>query len=238
MIRSFGIDPFDSEEDAGRWPAFSLVPSAMSRTLPEALVILGAAMLAVTGCAIVIETRDPVAPVEAAIRSEDALRRPEAALPPAPVPPQASSEAPLGIPVKGITREALRDTFHDARGKRVHRALDIMAPRGTPVVAAGDGRVAKVYRHILGGLCVYQYDAKEEYAYYYAHLDGYAEGLAEGDLLKRGDPIGYVGTTGNASKTAPHLHFALIKLGPDKRWYRGEAVNPYPILTARAPASP
>ena len=78
---------------------------------------------------------------------------------------------------------------------------------------------------------MYQYDAKEEYAYYYAHLDGFAEGLVEGRELRRGDPIGYVGTTGNASPTAPHLHFALIKLGPDKRWYRGEPVNPYPLLT-------
>ncbi len=234
MIPSFGIDSLDAAEDAGRWPAFSLVPRAMERTLPEALVVLGLSILGVTGCAIVIETRDPAPPVEQAARVEEPARAEGPARRAEPVPRTDG----LLIPVKGVTREGLRDTFHDARGKRVHRALDIMAARGTPVVAAGDGRVVKVYRHILGGLCVYQYDAKEEYAYYYAHLDGYAEGLAEGDVLKRGDPIGYVGTTGNASRTAPHLHFALIRLGPDKRWYRGEPVNPYSLLTAPAPASP
>lgn len=235
MTPSFGIDRFDTDEDdAGPWPAFSLVPRAMARTLPEALMVLGLSALGVSGCAIVIESRDP-----APFKEPVALAVEQPALPALPAPsPSAPRAVPLLIPVKGIEREDLRDNFHDARGKRVHRALDIMARRGTPVVAAGDGRVAKVYRHILGGLCVYQYDAKEEYAYYYAHLDGYAEGLAEGAVLKRGDPIGYVGTTGNASKTAPHLHFALIKLGPDKRWYRGEPVNPFPLLTAPPPASP
>ena len=198
----------------------------MARTLPEALMVLGLAAVGVTGCAIVIETRDPAPFPEPVAHTIEQ-----------PVRPVPRGEGLL-IPVKGITREDLRDNFNDARGKRVHRALDIMAARGTPVVAAGDGRVAKVYRHILGGLCVYQYDAKQEHAYYYAHLDAYAKNLAEGMEVKRGDPIGYVGTTGNASPTAPHLHFALIRLGPDKRWHRGEPVNPYPFLTAQAPASP
>ena len=229
MIPSFGIDPFESDEDAGQGPAFSLVPRAMSRTIPEALLILGLSAVLVSGCAIVLETRDPAPPVEPVAR---AAEEPDRTARPAPGP------AGLLIPVEGVASEDLRDNFHDARGKRVHRALDIMAPRGTAVVAAGDGRVAKVYRHPLGGLCVYQYDAKEEHVFYYAHLDGYAKGLAAGSMLRRGDPIGYVGTTGNASPTAPHLHFAVIKLGPGKRWFRGEAVNPYPLLTARAPASP
>lgn len=136
----------------------------------------------------------------------------------------------LLIPVQGLGREALRDNFHERRGGRVHRALDIMARRGTPVVAAGDGVIAKVYRHALGGLCVYQYDASREFAYYYAHLDSYAQGLKEGAEVKRGDAIGYVGTTGNASPTAPHLHFSLIRLGPEKTWYKGDPVNPYPYL--------
>lgn len=230
MIPSFGIDPFDADEDAGPTPAFSLVPRAMARTLPEALLVLGLATLGVTGCAIVIQTRDPAPPVEEARRPIDpvapALKQPERA---------ARQAESLLIPVKGISRADLRDNFHDARGKRVHRALDIMARRGTPVVAAGDGRVAKVYRHPLGGLCVYQYDAKREYAYYYAHLDSYAKGLAEGDELKRGDPIGYVGTTGNASPTAPHLHFALIKLAADGKWYKGTPVNPLPYLVDADP---
>ena len=231
MIPSFGIDRFETDEDAGRWPAFYLVPRAMSRTLPEAQVVLGLSTVAVTGCAIVVQTRDPAPPAIAHTILEPAppLRN---------VPLAAPRGENLLIPVAGIAAADLRDNFHDARGKRVHRALDIMAKRGTPVAAAGDGRVAKVYRHILGGLCVYQYDAKEEHAYFYAHLDGYAEGLAEGMVLKRGDPIGSVGTTGNASRTAPHLHFEVIKLDPEKRWYRGERVNPYPLLTAPARASP
>lgn len=232
MTPSFGIDPFDTEEDdAGPGPAFSLVPRAMARTLPEALIVLGLSALAVSGCAIVIETREPFPAAEPAVQAIPEPARPE--------PPRAAARADgLLIPVQGITRAGLRDNFREARGKRVHHALDIMAPRGTPVVAAGDGRVAKVYRHILGGLCVYQYDARQEHVYYYAHLDAYAGGLAEGVELKRGDPIGYVGTTGNASPTAPHLHFAMMKLGPDKRWYHGEPVNPYALLTGQAPASP
>lgn len=229
MIPSFGIEPADHDEDAGRWPAFYLVPRAMARTLPEALVVLGLSTVAVTGCAIVLQGRDAAAPAAAT----HAIVEPA---PPAPEPARSASRAEgLLIPVKGIIAADLRDNFHDARGKRVHRALDIMAKRGTPVIAAGDGRVAKVYRHPLGGLCVYQYDAKGEYAYYYAHLDGYAEGLAEGRELKRGDPIGYVGTTGNASPTAPHLHFALIKLAEDKKWHKGVPVNPYPHLVDAGP---
>lgn len=231
MIPSFGIDPFDTDADAGPAPAFSLVPRAMAGTLPGALMVLGLSALVVIGFAVVIETRDPFAPSEPVAPT---VEQPPSPAPATPVPRVEG----LLIPVKGIASRDLRDNFQEIRGKRVHGALDIMAPRGTPVVAAGDGRVAKVYRHILGGLCVYQYDAKEEYVYYYAHLDAFAQGLAAGDEVKRGDTIGYVGTTGNASKTAPHLHFALIKLGPDKRWYRGEPVNPYPLLTARPPASP
>ncbi|MEO7743504.1 MAG: M23 family metallopeptidase [Usitatibacter sp.] len=230
MIPPFGIDSFDTDDDAGPAPAFSLVSDAMTRSLPEAIMVLGLSALGVTGCAIVIETRDPAPFREPAAHAVAEPPRP------APAPPASRGEG-IAIPVKGITREDLRDNFNDTRGKRVHRALDIMARRGTPVVAAVDGRVAKVYRHILGGLCVYQYDAKEEHAYYYAHLDAYAEGLAEGVEVKRGDPIGFVGSTGNASPTAPHLHFAVIRLGPDKRWYRGEPVNPFPLLTAPAPAA-
>ena len=161
----------------------------------------------------------------------EAAPAPSVDAPRVPVPPSASGPA-LGMPVQGVSAADLRDNFHDKRGKRTHRALDIMAKRGTPVIAAGDGRVAKIYHHPLGGLCVYQYDAHEEYAYYYAHLDAFAPGLEEGAPIKRGDPIGFVGTTGNASPTAPHLHFALIKLGNDRKWYKGTPVNPYPRLVA------
>ena len=136
----------------------------------------------------------------------------------------------LLIPVVGVTRANLRDTFDERRGATRHEAIDIAAPRGTPVVAVGDGRVAKLFKSVPGGLTVYQFDPDEKFAYYYAHLDQYAEGLAEGMLLKRGDPLGYVGSTGNASPDAPHLHFAIFRLGPDRRWWTGTPTNPYPFL--------
>jgi murein DD-endopeptidase MepM/ murein hydrolase activator NlpD len=135
------------------------------------------------------------------------------------------------VPVEGIARKALRDNFDERRGKRPHEALDIMAPRGTPVLAVDDGKVAKLFRSDAGGITVYQYDRDERFIYYYAHLDRYAKDLAEGQLLKRGQVLGYVGSTGNAAPNAPHLHFTIFKLGADKRWWKGTAVNPYPYLT-------
>ena len=136
----------------------------------------------------------------------------------------------LAFPVKGYNLTNLRDNFDESRGKRKHEALDIMAPRGTPVVAVDDGRVAKLFRSAAGGITVYQFDPEEKYVYYYAHLDGYAKGLAEGMALKRGDVVGFVGSTGNAPAHAPHLHFTIFELGPDKKWWKGAAINPYPLL--------
>jgi murein DD-endopeptidase MepM/ murein hydrolase activator NlpD len=146
---------------------------------------------------------------------------------PAVQPPSAS----LLIPVTGIQANALTDTFSDARsGGRVHDAIDIMAPRGTPVIAADDGKVVKLFNSKQGGLTVYQFDPSATYAYYYAHLDSYAPGVVEGRQLRRGDLIGYVGSSGNASPDAPHLHFAIFVLGPEKNWWQGTAINPYPLL--------
>jgi murein DD-endopeptidase MepM/ murein hydrolase activator NlpD len=140
----------------------------------------------------------------------------------------------LMIPVAGVEAGHLSDTFNDARGKgRVHDAIDIMAPMGTPVIAADDGKVVKLFNSVLGGLTVYQFDPREKFAYYYAHLDRYAPGLVEGKTLKRGDLVGYVGYSGNASPAAPHLHFAISELGPEKHWWQGTAINPYPYLTGR-----
>ncbi len=139
------------------------------------------------------------------------------------------------MPVLGVKPEKLRDTFTHARGNgRVHRALDIMAPRGTPVVAAVDGKIRKLFTSQAGGLTIYQFDVKEERVYYYAHLDRYADGLSEGQLVTQGSIIGYVGTTGNAPEGSPHLHFSIEVLPPSKQWWKGEPVNPYPLLTARA----
>lgn len=137
----------------------------------------------------------------------------------------------LLIPVSGVQRSQLVDTFNDARGGgRVHDAMDIMAPKGTPVLAVADGKIAKLFNSKQGGLTIYQFDTAEVHAYYYAHLDSYAPDVKEGDLIMRGDVIGYVGSTGNANPAGPHLHFAIFVLGPEKKWWQGTAINPYPLL--------
>ena len=139
----------------------------------------------------------------------------------------------LRLPVEGFDLRGLRDNFAERRGTRVHEAIDLLAPRGTPVVAVDDGVVKKLFTSVPGGLTVYQYDPSETYAYYYAHLDRYAEGLAEGKVLKKGDRVGYVGTTGNAPPGTPHLHFTIYKLPPDKKWWEGTPINPYPLWALR-----
>ena len=137
----------------------------------------------------------------------------------------------LLIPVAGVAAGQLTDTFNDTRGgTRRHEALDIMAARGTPVLAAADGTVAKLFTSVPGGLTIYEFDPTSTYAYYYAHLDRYAPGVTEGKALKRGEVIAYVGSTGNASADAPHLHFAIFVLGPEKQWWKGTAIDPYPLL--------
>ncbi len=140
---------------------------------------------------------------------------------------------PLVIPVEGARATDLHDTFEPARGgTHRHEAIDIMAPRGTPVVAAVDGSIEKLFASKQGGLTIYEFDRGRNYSYCYAHLDRYAEGLKEGQLVHRGDRLGYVGTTGDASAEAPHLHFTIFQLGPDKHWWLGTPVNPYPFLLA------
>jgi len=151
---------------------------------------------------------------------------------PAPVLEAATQPGELLIPVAGIAAGLLTDTFSDARGNgRVHDAMDIMAPTGTPVFAVADGRLVKLFNSKQGGLTLYQFDAAESTAYYYAHLERYADGMTEGRMLRRGETLGYVGSTGNASPDGPHLHFAVFTLGPEKNWWQGTAVNPYPLLT-------
>jgi murein DD-endopeptidase MepM/ murein hydrolase activator NlpD len=144
----------------------------------------------------------------------------------------AASQGKLLIPVEGVKAADLADTFGQSRGsERRHEALDIVAPKGTRVVAASDGKLVKLFTSKPGGLTAYQFDPSEKYAYYYAHLDHYAPGLKEGAQLKRGDLIGFVGTTGNADPSTPHLHFAVVELTPEKQWWKGTPVNPYPLLT-------
>ena len=137
----------------------------------------------------------------------------------------------LLIPVEGVTAKQLTDTFNDSRavGRR-HDAIDIMAPRGTEVHAVEDGTIAKLFTSKAGGLTIYQFDPTQTFSYYYAHLDRYASGLAEHQPVKRGQLLGYVGSTGNASENAPHLHFAIARLGTDRAWWKGDPINPYPLL--------
>ena len=148
--------------------------------------------------------------------------------------PADATMRPVGtllIPVEGIKLAQLSDNFYHPRGtERHHEALDIMAPKGSKVIAAGDGKVVKLFNSKPGGLTLYQFDPSEKYAYYYAHLDRYADGVKQGSVLKRGELVGYVGVTGNAAKDAPHLHFAVFELTPKKEWWKGTAVNPYPML--------
>lgn len=141
----------------------------------------------------------------------------------------------LAFPVQGY-EHALRDTFDEHRGMVSHEALDIMAPRGTPVVAVEDGKIAKLFKSLPGGLTIYQFDPSGSLAYYYAHLDRYAPELKEGALVKKGQVIGYVGSTGNARRDAPHLHFTVYALGPDRKWWKGKAINAYVALSRSTPS--
>ncbi len=142
-------------------------------------------------------------------------------------------EQQVVIPVSGITAADLKDSFSEWRRSHRHHAIDILAPRGTPVLAAVDGKVRKLFTSKDGGLTIYETDPAESTIYYYAHLDRYAQTLAEGMTLRRGEVIGYVGTTGNAPPGTPHLHFAIAVLPSTKEWWKGEAIDPYPILRGR-----
>ena len=127
------------------------------------------------------------------------------------------------------------DTFKDARGTgRAHEAVDIIAPRGTPVLAVDDGKIVKLFLSVPGGRTIYQFDPTERYCYYYAHLDSYEVRLVEGMSVRKGQVIGYVGTTGNAPADRPHLHFGITEVGVNKKWWGGTPLDPYPLLRAAA----
>lgn len=189
------------------------------------------------------ESAPPVAtpPPEPAVPPEVIAPIATATTPAAIVPPTETiptmrdpdAPRPMIIPVAGVDRGAIRDMFDEVRGNRRHEAIDILAPRGTPVIATDDGVVQKLFTSKPGGLTVYEFDPDQRFCYYYAHLDRYAPGLHEGQVLRRGEVLGYVGTTGNAPKDTPHLHFALIRLDVDRRWWKGTYVNPYPLLAGR-----
>jgi peptidoglycan LD-endopeptidase LytH len=144
--------------------------------------------------------------------------------------------AGLAIPVVGIKANQLSDTFTQARagGARVHDAIDIMADEGTPVIAATDGTVEKLFfSQGGGGITAYVRSPDQKWTYYYAHLQSYAPGLAEGQQIKRGQTIGRVGHTGNANPAGPHLHFAINQMRAGEKWYQGTPINPYPLLAGK-----
>ena len=195
----------------------------------QAGIVAALSTLAVVTAMAVVQTFHP-APATLAVPGAVVSAPPTVPAAAAPT-PEATASARLLFPVRGFEDAPLRDTFAERRGVRRHQALDIMAPRGTPVVAVDDGKVAKLLRNPIGGVTLYQFDRDESRVFYYAHLDSYAQGVSEGLAVRRGDILGFVGSTGNAPEHAPHLHFAIHELADgDKRWWSGTPVNPYPLL--------
>ena len=153
---------------------------------------------------------------------------------PRPAPTSEDSAAPgerLAIPVAGVSADQLTDSFADTRGGRRHEAIDIMAPAGTPVLAAGPGTVEKLFLSDAGGNTIYVRSGDRRTIHYYAHLQAYAQGLAEGQTVRRGQQLGTVGSTGNADVAAPHLHFAVLRTDPAANWWEdAAAIDPYRLM--------
>jgi murein DD-endopeptidase MepM/ murein hydrolase activator NlpD len=177
----------------------------------------------------------PAPPARPGASGSSASRLPA---PPSPEDAERLRARRLQLPVAGVRVEQVRDAFADGRGDRLHLAVDIMAPRGTPVLSADDGRIWKLRSNNLGGITIYTTDPEERFVYYYAHLDRYRDGLTEGMTVLRGDTLGFVGTTGNAPPNVPHLHFQVARLGADRRWWTGTPIDPLPYLREAAGASP
>ncbi|HYN85922.1 MAG TPA: M23 family metallopeptidase, partial [Pyrinomonadaceae bacterium] len=207
-----------------------------------------AALAALVALVWYLSTRDPATPATpipppsgadevtpAATPSPLATASPSTQTPtPSPEVSGADATGRLLVPVAGVRPEDLRDTFNESRAQgRPHDAIDIVAPRGTPVVAVADGRVIQLFQSVPGGITVYQLDPDNRTVYYYAHLERYADGLAEGRFARRGETIGYVGDTGNAGPGNYHLHFSVALVPDPARWWEGQNVNPYPLLTGK-----
>lgn len=227
--------------DGASW----LVFAASLGFLAGMLVMAAVVTIFPAGVAMVADAPVTAAGSEKRVEVRPSLEEtPPAVAPPPPDPPRtedvpAIAANPLEdlrrrglmLPVEGIRKEDLRSNFDELRGGfRRHEAIDILAPRNTPVYAVEDGRIARLFFSEAGGITIYQFDPTETYVYYYAHLEKYAPGLSEGDRVERGDVIGYVGTTGNAPRNTPHLHFAIFKMTAEKKWWQGTAIDPYSVL--------
>jgi len=185
------------------------------------------------GCSQRSPWRIVAAPAPAAQQQAQAVSAPDAA--PAADPAATTAVAHLGgllFPVPGVDSTRLDDSFDAPRdgGSRRHNAIDIMAPRGTPILAVQDGRILRLADNSKGGITIYATDVEEQFVYYYAHLDRYYPNIYSGKPLMRGDTLGYVGTTGNAPKDLPHLHFQVMHMPADKKFWNGPPINPYPLL--------
>jgi peptidoglycan LD-endopeptidase LytH len=167
------------------------------------------------------------------IQSPAPADTPSVSVPANPGPTNSSNTSPnLIVPVAGVRPDQLRDTFSEARSEgRVHDAIDIPAPRGTRVLAAADGTIVKLFQSDRGGTTIYQLSADGRAVYYYAHLDSYFASLAEGQLVRQGETIAYVGDTGNAGPGNYHLHFSIALVSDPKKYWQGVNINPYPLLT-------
>ena len=141
------------------------------------------------------------------------------------------------VPVEGVRPRDVPDSWNAKRsGDRVHRAIDIAAKKGTPVVSTDDGTIFKLRDNASGGRTLYVTEPGGRFIYYYAHLDRYREGLREGDRVRKGEVIAYVGTTGNAPKNHPHLHFQLLRLEDAKRWWAGASIDARPLFAEEGKA--
>ena len=185
----------------------------------------------------------PPAPARAGTNDDSAPERPRIPLATAGRSGRAMSDVDylrtrqLLVPVAGVTVDRIPDTYKAPRGRdgsRRHEAVDIMAPRGTPVLSADDGHVLKLRTNAAGGTTIYATDPDERIIYYYAHLDRYHGPIREGMKLAKGDTIGFVGTTGNAPRNVPHLHFQIMRMPADRRWWGGEPIDPLPLLVNAA----
>jgi len=193
--------------------------------------------LAAAGCS----QRSPWVAVAAPSPSQQAQAVPVTAESPAAAPADATAVAHLSslvFPVAGVDSTRLDDSFEDARdgGARKHQAIDIMAPRGSAVLAVQDGRILRLAKSAKGGTTIYATDVEEQFVYYYAHLDRYHANVYAGRPLLRGDTIGYVGTSGNAPKNVPHLHFQVMRMPADRKYWVGQPINPFPLLRATSTA--